>query len=98
LGQYIIGEVKNFEITTIKYFEQVYKNKFKFIDKYSDSAFEQLKYLIPQTYNKVDKVLFCLATTDEVYNYALDKHEIKIVTVGQIIKSMAKNVKDNERN
>jgi len=94
LKENIIAEVKNWKIMKKKTLDRIYKHKFKHIDKPEISR-KQLKKYIPSTI--FDKVIFCLATTEEVYNYALRKYKIKIITTGSIIRQIARFFKESPR-
>lgn len=94
LKENIIAEVKNYEITNKKAFDKIYKNKFRYIDN-PQISWKQLKKYIPS--KRFDRVLFCLATTQDAHDYALKKYKIKIVTSGFIIKQIAKFFKESPR-
>jgi hypothetical protein len=94
LKENIIAEVKNWQITKKETVDEIYKDKFKYIDKF-EVSWKQLKNYISS--KRFDKVIFCLATTDDVYNYALKKYGIKIITTGFIIKQIAKFFKESPR-
>lgn len=94
LKENVIAEVKNWEITKKKQLDKVYKDKFKYIDK-PEISWKQLRKYISS--KRFDKVIFCLATTEGVFNYALEKYGIKIITTGFIIKQIAKFFKESPR-
>jgi len=96
LGKCIVGEVKNWPILKKSTLDKVYKDKFHFIDAQPRLSWKQLKKLVPT--RKYEKVIFCFATTQEVYDYALNKHCIKIVTMGVMLKNLAKFFTTSERN
>ncbi len=50
-----------------------------------------MKELMPT--RKFDRVIFCFATNQSTYDYALNKYGIKMITTGQMIKSIASAVK-----
>lgn len=95
LKENIIAEVKNWSITKKQTLDEIYKDKFKFIDDRPKESRKQLRNYLPHM--RFDKVIFCLATTEDVYNYALEKYGIKIITTGFIIKQMAKLFKAKPR-
>jgi hypothetical protein len=95
LSENIIGEVKNWRIEDKDTLDDIYEDKFKFIDAQPKAAWKQLRKLIPS--KRYDKVIFCLATTQQVYDYAWKKYGIKIVTTGLMIKLMTKFFKESER-
>jgi hypothetical protein len=96
LRECVIGEVKNWSIREKSTLDEVYKDKFHFIDAQPSIAWQQLKKLIPS--KNFEKVIFCFATNQEVYDYALKKYRIKIITVGQMLKHMADFFKTSNRN
>ena len=87
LSKVIIGEVKNYSIMGNKEVDSIYDTKFYFFDSEPKFAWAQLRDLIPK--KEHDKVIFCRATSQQVYDYALKKYNIKIVTVGLMIKLIA---------
>lgn len=95
LNENIIAEVKNWEITKEKILDDIYEDKFQFIDDEPRIAWKQLKRYIPS--KRFDRVIFCLATTERVYNYAFDEYRIKIITTGFIIKQIAELFKGKEK-
>jgi len=95
LRQIIIAEVKNWQVVNKDTLDAIYEDKFQFLDDEPAASWKQLKKYIPQ--RRFDKVLFCLATTEDVYNYAWKKYRIKIVTTGFIIKQIAELFKERER-
>jgi len=95
LKENIIAEVKNWAIMERETLDEIYETKFRFIDAKPSISWKQLKKYIPS--KKFDKIVFCLATTEDVYNYALRKYGIKIITTGFIIKQIAKLFKERER-
>lgn len=94
LKRSIIAEVKNWQIMRNETLDRIYKDKFKQIDD-PEISWQQLRRYIPSRI--FDKVLFCLATTEEVYKYALKKYEVKIITTGFIIKQIARFFKESPR-
>lgn len=96
LSKIIIGEVKNYSITSNKKVDSIYDKKFHFFDSRPKFAWAQLRDLIPK--KEHDKVIFCRATSQQVYDYALKKYNIKIVTVGLMIKLIAEFFKHSDRN
>jgi hypothetical protein len=96
LSGIIIGEVKHWAILKKATVDYIYKKKFRFIDKKPKLAWQQLKKWIPS--KDYDRVIFCKATTQEVYDYALKKYTIKIVTIGIMIKMIARFFKESNRN
>ena len=95
LSENIIAEVKNSQITKEERLDDIYEDKFQFIDDEPRIAWKQLKRYLPS--RQFDKVIFCLATTEEVFKYALKEYEIKIVTTGFIIKQIADLFRNSER-
>jgi len=95
LRENIIGEVKNWIIDTKDILDDVYNDKFKFIDNYPEESWKQLRKWIWS--KKFDRVVFCFATTEEVFNHAFEKHNIKIVTAGFMIKKLALFFKESKR-
>ena len=57
LGECIVGEVKNWSITKRTKLDEVYKDKFHFIDSQPKLAWQQLRDLVPT--KKFDRVIFC---------------------------------------
>lgn len=90
----VIAEAKNWEVTNRKTLDRIYKNRFKYIDDYGIS-WQQLEAYIST--KRFDRVLFCLATTKDVYDYAWKKYKIKIITTGFMIKHLAKAFKEKTR-
>lgn len=90
----VVAEVKNWEITTKKQLVAIYKDKFKYIDDFEISWKQLRKYISSKRF---DRVIFCLATKGDVYDYALEKYGIKIITSGFIIKQISKLFKESER-
>lgn len=66
----IVAEAKNWEVMSKKTLDQIYKRKFKYIDKDEISWPQLRKYISTKSF---DKVLFCLATTEDVCTYAQRK-------------------------
>jgi len=95
LKENIIAEVKNWQVTTKETLDDIYEDKFRFMDVQPEISWKQLKKCIPS--KRFDKVIFCLATTEEVYKYALEKYGIKIITTGFIIKHIARFFKESPR-
>jgi hypothetical protein len=95
LEENVIGEVKNWRITDKETLDDIYKDKFRFIDVQPKVAWKQLRELIPG--RRFDRVIFCLATTEEIHDYAWKKYEIKIITTGFMIKQMTRFFKESER-
>jgi len=95
LKKNIIGEVKNWGVRKKKRLDKIYENKFKYVNDLEISWKQLKKYISSKVF---DKVLFCLATTEDVYNYAMRKYDIKIVTTGFIIKQIARFFKTSPRN
>ena len=95
LQKNIIGEVKSGEVTKRRQFDEIYEDKFKFIDDEPEISWEQLKEHISG--RAFDKALFCLTTTKDVYDYAQEEYETKIITTGFIIKNMADFFKNSEK-
>lgn len=96
LKENVIGEVKNWSILKEKTLDRIYTSKFSFFDNKPRLAWQQLKKFIST--KKYARVIFCLATNQQVYDYALDKYNIKIITTGLMIKRMARFFKESERN
>jgi len=94
LKRNIIGEVKNWQIMKEGTVDRIYRNKFRHVDD-PKISWQQLRNYIPSRI--FDKVLFCLATTEDVYNHALVKYKIKIITTGFIIKQIANFFKESPR-
>lgn len=94
LKRNIIAEVKSWEIVKKETLDKIYKKKFKHIDDPEISWQQLRKYVSTSNF---DKVIFCLATTEEVYKYAVKKYGIKIITAGFMIKQIAKSFKENPR-
>ena len=46
---------------------------------------------------RFDRVIFCLATTEDVFDYALKKYRIKIITTGFMVKSLVKKFKEKNK-
>lgn len=87
LKKNVVVEVKSWQIMQKITVDEIYKDKFRYIDN-PQISWKQLRKLIPnRTY---DKVLFCLATTEEVFDYAKATYDIKIVTTGFMIKHIAR--------
>lgn len=95
LEENIVAEVKNWEVTTKEKLDEIYEDKFKFMDTYPRVSWRQLRKYIRS--KKFGRVLFCLATTEKVYEYALRKYGIKVITTGFIIKHIAAFFKESER-
>lgn len=95
LKENIIAEVKNWQIMKEETLDDIYENKFQFIDDEPRISWKQLKKYIP--HKRFDKVIFCLATTEDIYNYAWEEYKIKIITTGFIIKQIAELFKERER-
>jgi len=98
LKENIVAEVKTGVFDKKEWIDDVYDNKFKHIEN-PNVSFWQLEKYIPRRElesGNFDKVLFCTATTDTVYNYALTKG-IKIVTAGFMIKEIANHFKNSKR-
>ncbi len=95
LGECIVGEVKNWSIMKRETFDEIYDDKFRFMESQPQYAWQQLKDFIPT--KNFDKVLFCFATNQDTYDYALKKG-INIVTTGQMLKNLASFFKTSERN
>ncbi len=91
----IIAEVKSWAILKRKTLDRIYKDKFKHIDNPAISWRQLRKYIPSKIF---DKLVFCLATTEDVYQYAMKTYEIKILTTGFIIKQIARFFKDSPRN
>lgn len=90
----IVAEAKNWEISKRKTLDRVHKNKFKYINDYEISWKQLKKYISTKRFGRV---IFCLATTEDVYNYALKKYGIKIITTGFMIKHLAQAFKEKPR-
>jgi hypothetical protein len=91
----IIGEVKNWTIDTEDLLDDVYDDKFRFIDTYPEESWKQLrKWLWSE---KFDRIIFCFATTEGVFNKALGKYNIKMITAGFMIKNLAAFFKESKR-
>jgi len=60
IGECVIGEVKHWEIMKKTKLDEVYKDKFRFIDTQPKIAWRQLRDLVHT--RKFDKVIFCFAT------------------------------------
>ncbi len=95
LKENTIAEVKNWQVTAKETLDDIYRDKFKFIDIQPKISWKQLKKYLPS--RSFDKVIFCLATTEEVYKYALEKYGIKIITTGFIIKHITRLFKESPR-
>jgi len=95
LNENIIAEAKNWEVVSKKTLDQIYKRKFRYVDKDEISWPQLRKYISTKSF---DKVLFCLATTEDVCTYAQRKYGIKIVTTGFMIKQIAIFFKNSPRN
>lgn len=93
LKKEIVAEVKNWEVMIKDTFDGIYDNKFKYINDY-DISWQQLRYYIKS--KKFDRILFCYATTDKVYSYALKKR-IRIITAGFMIKELIKFYKNQKK-
>ena len=87
LRENIIGEAKNWTIDSNERLDEVYNSKFRFMDRYQEQSWKQLKRWIWS--KKYDRVVFCFATTEDVFKYALEKYNIKIITAGFMIKNLA---------
>ena len=94
LNKQIVAEVKNWKVDKKSIIREIYEDKFKHIDNYKIS-WKQLKKYFP--YQKFDRVLFCFATTEEIFNYAWEKYGIKIITAGFMIKQLANQYKEYGR-
>lgn len=90
----IVAEAKNWEILKKKTLDRIYKNQFKYINDYAISWKQLEKYISTKRF---DRVIFCLATTEDVYDYALKKYRIKMVTTGFMIRLLAKAFKEKSR-
>jgi hypothetical protein len=95
LKENIVAEAKNWEVDSKGTIDDIYNDKFKRVENFKVS-WVQLKNFISS--KRFDKILFCLATTEKVYKYALKEYGIKIITSGFIIKNIANFVKTSERN
>jgi len=91
----IIAEVKNWQITKEETLVDIYDAKFKFIDENPRTAWKQLKKYLPN--RKFDKILFCLATTEKVHDYAWEQYGILIITTGFMIKQIAQLFRESDR-
>jgi len=96
LEENIVAEVKNWAVTKKGTLDEIYEAKFKFMDTYQKISWKQLRKYVRS--KKFDRVVFCLATTEEVYDYALRKYGIKIITTGFMIKHIARFFKESARN
>lgn len=94
LRRNIVAEVKNWQIMRNEALDNIYENKFRHIDDPEISWPQLRKYISSKIF---DKVVFCLATTEEVNDYAATKYETKIITTGFIIKQIARFFKDSPR-
>lgn len=94
-GKNIIGECKNAEIVSREKLREIYNGKFRHIENPRISSAQLKKYLSGKSF---DKIIFCQATTDDVYKYALKKYGIRIITSGFIINSLINYVKTSDRN
>ncbi|MBI4452479.1 hypothetical protein HY637_03555 [Candidatus Woesearchaeota archaeon] len=83
----VVAEVKNWNVKTKAHFNDIYSDKFKFINN-DKIGWKQLKKYISS--KKFDRVLFCGATTNAVYKYA-EKKGVRIITSGFIIKYFCKH-------
>lgn len=95
LRENIIGEVKNWSILKEEQLEKIYRDKFKFIDDYPDQSWKQLRRWVKS--KRYDRVVFCFATTERVFEYAMEKHKIKVITAGFMIKDLARFFKGSDR-
>lgn len=95
LKENVIAEVKNWQIKKEETLDDIYENKFKFIDDERQASWKQLKKYLPS--RRFDKAIFCLATTEDVYDHAWRKYNIKIITTGFMIKRIAQFFKEEER-
>lgn len=82
LKKIVVAEVKSWDVTTKEQFNNIYDDKFYFINK-ENIGWKQLKKYISS--KKFDRVLFCGGTTHEVYKHA-EKNGVRIITSGFIIK------------
>lgn len=87
LGKNLVAEVKSQIIKSKKNFDDIYSDKFAYIDDL-EIGWTQLKNYVPG--KNFERILFCLATTEEVYKYALKKYNLKILTFGFIFKEFNK--------
>lgn len=86
----IIGEVKNYSISSGKTLTEVYYSKFKHVEENPFSRNRIKEYV--RLSHKFDKVLFCKDIKPSVLKYA-KKHKIKIITAVQMISYMARHYK-----
>jgi hypothetical protein len=87
LRENIIGEAKNWTIDSKETLDEIYNDKFRFMDNYPEESWKQLRRWIWS--KKYDRVIFCFATTEEVFKHALEKYNIKMITAGFMIKNLA---------
>lgn len=87
LGKNLVAEVKSQIIKRKTAFDNIYSDKFAYIDDL-DIGWSQLKDYVPN--KNFERILFCLATTEEVYEYALKKYNLRILTFGFIFKELNK--------
>ena len=95
LGKNVVGEAKNWEVERRSTLDWIYRNKFRFIDN-SGISRPQLRTFFKS--RSFDKVLFCLATTDDVFEYAQSKYGIKVMSAGFMIKQMIKFFRSSDHN
>jgi hypothetical protein len=94
LKENVVAEVKSWQAMHKSTIDEIYKDKFRYIDNPRISR-KQLRKIIPSgTY---DKVLFCLATTQEIFDYAKAKYGIIIITTGFMIKHIARFFTESPR-
>jgi len=94
LKENIIAEVKNWQIRKEETLDDIYEDKFKFIDDEHQASWKQLKKYLPS--RRYAKAIFCLATTEDVYDCAWKKYKIKVITTGFMIKQIAQFFKEEE--
>ncbi len=95
LGKNIVGETKNWDVDNRGTLDWIYEDKFRFIDN-SKISWPQLKTFFET--RSFDRVLFCLATTNEVFKYARKRYGITIVSAGLMIKQMARFFRESDHN
>lgn len=93
-GENIIGEVKNYNLDKKDELDSIYKDKFQFLDKCPNESWKQLKKWIWT--KKYDRAIFCAATTENIFDYALTKYNIKIISAGFMIKDLATIYKESK--
>lgn len=91
----IVAEVKNYEILRESTLKWIYDEKFAPIDDPQISA-RQLRNYISGT--SFDRILFCLATTEDLARYARENLGIKVITTSLMIKELAQFFRRSKRN